>query len=293
MSALDAADVARRWEVLRYRWLLPATARGGSSAAAYAALCARVVWTLDAPRREAAVARIARWLGVSPSRAGEVYLDALRSEAREEADSLGFMTGRGVPATRTVGHEPACAGPAIWATLHFGSPVLAYLHLRRARGLDVQIVGRPLDDGNPMPEVKRAWGRRKVAWLERESRMPILGVSPEATALARTRLVRGRSIFVLMDVPGDVVARRMTLSLCGESVSLAAGIFALASMARVPVLPVAVVRRGESFDVHYGEPLFVPALGGVAGEEVARRLASFVVPMPEEWWLWPYLPGVA
>jgi hypothetical protein len=222
-----------------------------------------------------------------------VYRAALRSEAREEADSCWLMASGALPATCTVGAEPACTAPAIWATLHFGSPVLAYLHLRRLRGLDVQIIGRPLDDRNPMPAVKRAWGTRKVSWVESASGLPILGVSPEATAIAHGRLVRGRSVFVLMDVPGDVVARRMTLSLFGEHISLAAGIFALAAMARVPVIPVAVVRRGAAFDMHYGEPLQVPADGSLPCDEIGRRLTSFVLPMPDEWWLWPYLPRAA
>jgi hypothetical protein len=287
------AQIAERWDTVRYRWLLPRTARGGARASLYAALCAHVVWRLDVPRRLAAVARIARWLDVSDADADDVYRAALRSEAREEADSCWLMSSGTLPATCTVGAEPDCAMPAIWATLHFGSPVLAYLHLRRLRGLDVQIVGRPLDDQNPMPAVKRAWGVRKVAWVESVGGLPILGVSPQATALAHQRLLRGRSVFVLMDVPGDVVARRMTVSLFGERISLAAGIFALAAMARVPVIPVAVVRRGVAFDMHYGEPLHVGARGAVSSDDVAQRLASFVLPMPHEWWLWPYLPKAA
>jgi hypothetical protein len=289
---MNAAEITRRWEVTRYRWLLPLTARGGASGSIYARLCAHVVRTLDVPRREAAVGRISRWLEVSRACADATYFASLRSEALEEADTRSFMARRRLPAMQTVTPEPEHDGPAIWATLHFGNPVLAYLHLRRARGLDVQIVGRPLDARNPMSRAKRAWGHRKVAWLEREGRMPILGVSPEATSLARTRLVRGESIFVLMDVPGDGVARRMTLSLCGEPVSLAAGIFMLAAMVGVPVRPMAVVRSRESFELHYGDPMYVPP-GAIPKDDVARGLASFVVPMPGEWWMWPYLPRAA
>lgn len=293
MTASDAAGLARRWDVVRYRWLLPRTVRGGAAAAAYAALCAHVVWHLDLPRRHAATTRIARWLEVRETTAAAIYRAALRSEAREEADSRWLMSRPDLPVPRTVGAVPPHVGPAIWATLHFGSPVVAYLHLRRACGLDVQIVGRPLDDANPMPRVKRAWGTRKISWLERQAGLPILGVSPEATAIAHARLRRGRSIFVLMDVPGDVVARRMTLSLFGERLSFACGIFALAALARVPVVPVVVVRRGDDFELHHGEPLHVPASGDVPRAEIAHRLTRFVLAMPEEWWLWPYLPSAA
>jgi hypothetical protein len=293
MTSVDVARLARRWDVVRYRWLLPRTERGGAAAALYASLCARVVWQLDGPRRHAAVDRIARWLEIDGRAAAIVYRAALRSEAREEADSCWLMSRPDLPAARIVGTEPRCAEPAIWATLHFGSPVLAYLHLRRMRGLDVQIVGRPLDDANPMPHVKRAWGMRKIAWLERQAGLPILGVSPEATAIAHSRLRSGRSIFVLMDVPGDVVARRMTLSLCGERLSFACGIFALAAMTRVPVVPVVVVRRGDDFELHYGEPLHVAEGADVPCDEIGRRLTRFVLTMPEEWWLWPYLPRAA
>jgi hypothetical protein len=285
--------LARRFEVARYRWLLPLTARGGGRAVIYARLCARVERALDAHRRAVAVGRIARWLAVPTVRAEEIYFDALCSEAREEADSCWLMNGGGLPAVGpTIVAEPAPVGPAIWATLHFGSPVLAYLHLRRSRRLDVQIVGRPLDEDNPMSEEKRAWGRRKVAWLEARSGLTILGVSPEATSVARARLMKGGSICVLMDVPGDVVARRMTLSLCGERVSLAAGIFLLAGMSGVPVLPFAGVRRGASFELHYGRPISVEP-GRIPMDEVASELSRFLVAMPGEWWLWPFLPSAA
>jgi hypothetical protein len=290
----DAASLELRWEAVRYRRLIPLTASGGAAGALYARLCAHVERTRDAHRRAVAVGRIERWLGVDPAAAERIYFDALCSEAREEADSCRLMAheGRLPRVVATPGAEPVHAGPAIWATLHFGSPVLAYLYLRRVRGLDIQIVGRPLDDANPMSDAKRAWGRRKVEWLERQGGLPLLGVGPEATAIARTRLLRGGSICVLMDVPGDVVARSMTLALCGERVSLAAGIFLLAGMTGVPVLPVAVVRRGHTFEVHHGTPIEV-APGRVPKDDIARALARFLLSMPGEWWLWPYLPTAA
>mgnify|MGYP000187149869 CR=1 FL=1 len=294
MTVRRGDALARRWEVARYRWLLPLTTVGGGTGVVYSRLCAHVERALDAHRRAVAVERIARWLEVAPVRAQDIYFDALCSEAREESDSRRLVAGRtGLPTMcATLAPEPVHSGPVIWATLHFGSPVLAYLHLRRARGLDVQIVGRPLDDDNPMSDAKRAWGRRKVAWLERQSGLPLLGVSAEATSLARTRLLKGGSICVLMDVPGDVVARSVTLSLCGERVSLAAGIFLLAGMVGVPVLPIAVVHRGGRFELHYGRPI-APSPGRVPEADVARALAAFLLTMPGEWWLWPYLPSAA
>jgi hypothetical protein len=248
-------------------------------------------WRLDPRRREVAVARIERWLGVDVRQARDIFRRALASEARAEADTRWFMehSARLRDAFRPASSECPDEGPAVWATLHLGSPTLAFVYLRCVRGIDVRIVARPLDDANPMPEAKRAWGRLNVRWLERVTGTAFLGVSAEAMSVARSHVVQGGSLFVLIDVPGDIVARSIELELLGGRARLASGMFQLAGLLGVPIRPIVAVPRGNDFEVRYGRPI-EPVPRGLPTEAITRAITSVVRDLPEEWWLWPYLP---
>ncbi len=283
-----------RWEALRYGTLLPWTSGSRLAGRVYARLCETAEYRLDEPRRAAGVARIGRWLGVDARQADAIFRRTLSSEAREEADVSWYMhhPDELARAFRPAAIEPATDGPAIWATLHLGSPNLAYVYLRRVRGLDAQIVARPLDDANPMNPAKRAWGHRKVGWLERETGDAFLGTSAEALAIARSRLVKGASVFVLMDVPGDVVSRAITVTLFGERVRIASGLFVLAGMVGVPIRPVVAVPRGDRFELRYGDAI-TPVAKLVPTDAVERALTTIIRDAADEWWLWPYLPAAS
>lgn len=282
----------RRWEAQRYRTLLELAARTRIGGAAYAEIVAAIEQRADPHRRDVAVGRIGRWLGVEEVEAQRIYRSALRSEAREEADARFLMDHPAAleGAFQPPVGEPDLEGPAIWLTLHLGSPNLAFVYLRRVRGLDVRIVGRPLDDANPMHEEKRAFGHRKVRWLQDLTAAPFLDTSAEAMARARSHLLQGGALFALMDTPGDVVSRSFAIELFGEKVRIAAGAFRLAALVGVPIRPIVAVHRGGGFDLHYGRPI-EPVAGRISSEDVARELARLIGTFPGEWWLWPYLPG--
>lgn len=279
------------WEYVRYGALLPWTARSRLAGVAYSGLCGSVEYRLDARRREAAVGRIERWLGVDEDRARAIFRSTLRSEAREEAEVSWLMhhPAELVRAFRLGTDEPSGEGPAIWATLHLGSPTLAFMYLRCLRGRDVRIVARPLDESNPMPEAKRVWGHRKVAWIENVTGAPFLGTSAEAMSIARSRLLKGASIFALMDVPGDIVSRSVTVDLFGERVRIAAGVFILSRMVGVPIRPIVAIPRGGRIELRYGRAI-EPIKNGMPIEAVERELTTILRDLPGEWWLWPYLP---
>jgi hypothetical protein len=283
-----------RWEAQRYRTLLELAAWSRAGSAAYAEIAAAIELRADPQRRGVAVRRIRRWLGVDERAARRIYSSALRSEAREEADARYLMDRPTVldGAFRAPADEPDLAGPAIWLTLHLGSPNLAFVYLRRIRGLDVRIVGRPLDDANPMHADKRAFGHRKVRWLQEMTAAPFLDTSAEAMAQGRSHLLQGGALFALMDTPGDVVARSIAIELFGERVRIASGAFRLAALVGVPIRPVVAVRRGSDFDLCFGRPID-PVGGVVPSEEVARELSRLIGAYPGEWWLWPYLPGAS
>jgi hypothetical protein len=282
------------WESCRYGRLLAWTARSRIACDVYASLCGFVEERSDPDRRRAAVDRIQRWLGVDELRASAIFRSTVRSEAREEADVSWLMhhPRELAEAFRIVAGELPPGGPAIWATLHLGSPNLAFVYLRTVLGRDVQIVGRPLDETNPMPDVKRSWGHRKVGWLERVTEAPFLGTSAEAMAVARSRLLQGGSIFVLMDTPGDIVSRSVTLELFGERVRIAAGVLVLARLVGVPIQPVVAISRGARIEMRFGRPI---EPGGTVAptEAVASEMAAILREFPGEWWLWPYLPAAA
>ncbi len=280
-----------RWAELRYDLMLPLAARSRALGRLYGKLCAAREWSADPVRRAVATSRIARALGVDEARAAAIFRRALESEAREEAEIAWLMRRpeRLAACFAPDAPPPPASGPCIWATLHLGSPVLAILYLARVRRLTLQIVGRPLDDSNPMPAAKRRWGERKVAWVERMTGAPFLGVSAEATATARSRVLEGASLFVLMDVPGDVVARSVEIELLGERIRMAAGIFLLAGLLDVPVRPIVAVSRPGGVEIRYGGAI-EPLPRGVPVDAIAREMGAIVRELADEWWMWPYMP---
>jgi hypothetical protein len=184
--------------------------------------------------------------------------------------------------------EPPATGATVFGCFHLGSPILAYVYLRRIRGLEVGIVGRALDDANPMPPAKRRFGQAKVAWLERVTGRPLLGVDAGAIARARAELVDGRSLYAALDVPGDVSARSHVVPVCGEPLRIATGIVALAGLAGAPIQPVVAVHEGGAIVLHHG-PAIPARPGGPPLTEVADAIGAMVRRFPREWWLWPYV----
>src|SRR5436190_15820658 len=89
------------WPTLRYRRLLPVTRVSRGTGRVYARLVAAVELGRDAARRDTAIARIVRALGVDRGEASRIFRASLASEAQEEADSTYFMS-RGADALRAV-----------------------------------------------------------------------------------------------------------------------------------------------------------------------------------------------
>jgi len=283
---------ARVWSAVRYQRLLPLATRRRSYGRSYARIVAMVEWLADRRRRDVATSRIARWLGMGRIRAGLLYRSCLESEAREEADTSWFITHPDdlERAYCPIDSPDRDGAATIWVTLHLGSPILAYLHLSRAWGIDAKIIGRALDDENPMPAAKQVWGRRKVAWIETLTAKPFLGVDALSIVRGREHLLRGGSLFAAIDVPGDIVGRSAKIELFGESMRIAGGIMRMATLARVPVRFLIAVSDGTAIKLRYGDaipPSPTDAHLVAIGSEIEATLRAF----PEEWWLWPYLPS--
>ena len=179
------------------------------------------------------------------------------------------------------------AAGTIWATLHMGSPILSYLYLRRVRGLPLAIVGRTLDDSNPMAPAKLRFAKRKVAWVEATSGRQFLGVDGLAIARARGELIQGRDLYAAVDVPGDVTARSTVVSIGGERVRLASGLIALARLVGASIQPIVGVHEAGAIVLHYGRR--IETEGSAAQDEVGAAIEELVRRFPEEWWLWPYV----
>lgn len=282
----------RKWSEVRYRWLLPLARMGRPHGRLYARLVARVEHAADGERNRVAEGRIVRALGVTPGAAATIYRGCLESEAREEADSAFFMRRSGLePALFHLYGLPersAAGVGTVYATLHFGSPVFAYLALRCVRGEDVSMIGRPLDEANPMSSAKREYALGKVRWVEAVGARPFLATDAAAMARARDELLAGRSLYTPIDVPGSVVGRAATVQPFDEPVRFAAGLMTLARLAGADVVPVVGLSRGDGFTVHFGTRL-APGGGTSLLEPAIAELARFVRAYPDEWWMWPYL----
>jgi hypothetical protein len=278
------------WNTVRYGPLLRAAARSASAGRAYAALVARVEYARDRERRRVAAQRIQRWTGAPEAEARRTYLRALRSEALEEADSVRFMRAPRFPRDRVVvsGVEPRGARPRIYGALHLGSPVLAYLGLCLGAEAGLPLIARELDEDNRMPAPKQAYGMRKVAWVESTAGVKFLGTDAHAVLRARERLVDGGAICAAADVPGDVVTHRATMTVCGERLSFASGIFRLAVMTGADLQLVASCNRGGTIHVTCRPPVSAASESELAAL-VADEMAAVVRELPDEWWLWPFL----
>lgn len=288
-----SADLRRRarWGAIRYGRLLPLTAHSRAAGRAYAAVVAAVELRLEPARRAVATRRITRWLTVHPHAAQRIYRDSLRSEAREEADSTFFMHHPAALAAafRVEGLEPEHRGATIYAILHFGSPILAYLHLARTRRIAVHAVGRALDASNPMPDAKRRYGTRKVAWVHALSGRPFVGVDAPAVLHARELLLAGDSLYAAIDVPGDVVARAAEITIHNERLSVSAGIPTLAAITHTPIQPILAISEATTLTLHY-PPKVHPTTPQETLERITTTLFHQIDLHPTEWWLWPYLP---
>lgn len=280
------------WPELRYGPLLRSAAASRAAGRRYAHLVAAVE-LLDARRRRAALARIERWLATTPRRALRIFHASLVSEAREEADSAFFMRhplelDGYLPAP---GALPRPDGPVLYATLHLGSPILAYLFLRTVARTDVRAIGRRLDERNPMPPAKRRYGLAKEAWLRRLAGVELVAPSAHAMIGVRDHLLDGRHVLAALDVPGDVVAHSTRLDVAGEEVAFSAGAVRIARLAQARVVPLVALAARDGLRLHAGPPLATSRADATV--DVLRALLGFVHRFPDEWWLWPYVRAAA
>lgn len=278
------------WTALRYGPMLRAAARSAIAGRAYAAIVARFEYARDHKRRRVAARRIEGWMGLSPSAARRTYLHALRSEAREEAVSVQLMRAPRFPRSRVVlgGLAPRGSRPRVYGALHLGSPVMAYLGLCLGSEPGLPVIARELDEDNPMPAPKQAYGRRKVAWVESTAGVRFLGTDARAVLRARERLVGGGAIYAAVDVPGDVVTHRAAMDVRGEQMSFASGIFRLAVMTGADVQLVASRTRSDAIDVTCRPPVSAASEPELAAL-VAAEMAAVIYDYADEWWLWPFL----
>lgn len=283
------ADAVSGWADWRYRRILPLATRSRAFGKVAAATLAWAELRRDPARVAVATRRIARSLGVGPDGALRIFRGALASEAQEELDAAWFMAheDRLAQAFEHAGTR-LDPGPAILVTLHFGSPVLGFVHLARQPGAGLAIVARPLDESNPMPAAKQDWARRKVAWTERVSGRPFLSTDPASVALARSHLLDGGRLYTPVDVPGDVGSRRSRVGLLGQAAHVSGGIEVLARLTGTALQPVVAFGQGNGFRFWYGRRI-------ESGETDAPLAAAFLElerilrERPGDWWMWPYL----
>lgn len=286
---MSAASHDSLWERLRYGPLLRASRRSPAGARRFASIVAAVERRLEAERVGVAEDRIMRWLGVSRPQASRIFRDALFSEALEEADSARMMAHPSAPLLpiEIEGHAPRGGRPRIYAALHAGSPVLAFMGLRKRFEPDVRIIARELDEENPMANAKQAFALRKVAWVEEVSGAKFIDTDGEAILEARDHLLSGRPLFAAVDVPGDVVSRTDRVGLFGETVVLASGIFRLAAMTGADMQLVVSEHRDGRILVRCRPPFEASDAASLLAA-MAPEMEAVLRDQPGEFWFWPF-----
>lgn len=278
------------WEQCRYLLLDRLAARSARGSDAYTYLVARIEEVLQPDRRRVATTRIAQALQIEENEARAIYRNCLASEAREEADSARLRLA-GLPIAESVVADrknTSVSGPCIFISMHWGSPMLAFLYLRSSLGLPVRLIGRPLDEDNPLPPARKAWGRQKVAWMESLAESSFIPDDGRGALEARHELLEGRSIFASIDVPATTGQRSRVIDLFGEQVVIASGLLRLAALMQVPLVPVLGHSKGHRIHVQQDTP--IPAgpeeeLAQAVGHWIRKTLRR----QPGEWWLWPFL----
>lgn len=283
---------AAAWERLRYGALRHVAARNRAAGATYSRLVAGVESRLHPERTRLATARIVRALGTDAATAHETFRQCLASEALEEADTAWLVrSAKGIDSlVRRPQSEAPHRGPCIYVSLHFGSPILTFLYLRTMQGIAVRAIGRPLDADNPLSPAKGRWGREKVAWVSSVSDTTFLGIDGRGMLDAREELLDGRSLYVVVDVPGDIVSRSAKFNLFGETVLFSSGVLRLAQLTGVPLVPVLGHSDGRWVDIEFSEPIHE------SSEAATRRslndwMEAVLLRSPGQWWMWPFLSG--
>lgn len=203
--------------------------------------------------REAAIANIRRAYGdaLTPAAARRAIRRCFQTQACEESEAffypeLGVEGVERVLAVRGREHlDAALAGGrgAIVFSSHYGSMCLAIIALARL-GYRMNVIARSLEpDDNPLHDVVRRYGERKVASLERIVGSPfIVSGTPDAMARIRAALGAGQVVYMLVDVPPELVRHRGRVRFLGHVAEFPLGIEYLASGTGAALVPFTVRR---------------------------------------------------
>lgn len=203
--------------------------------------------------REAAIANIrhAYHGQLGPREARRLIRDCFRTQACEEAETFFYDDLTSASFTRFVRVEgrhhldEALAGGrgAIVFSSHYGSMCLAIIALANL-GYRMHVIARSLDpDDNPLNEVVRRYGERKVAALERITGIPfIVAGKPGAMERMRGALAAGEVLYILLSVPPELARHRSQVEFLGHSAELPIGAEYIATETGAPLVPFTVRR---------------------------------------------------
>ncbi|MDG2308569.1 MAG: hypothetical protein P8R42_28650 [Candidatus Binatia bacterium] len=285
------SGIARFWAWVRYKHLLPFAAKSRPRGRFYALVAGTVDYWLDRPRRTSGAARARRWLSVPAPVAFPISRAVVRNslvvEAQEEADSVFLIRHPG----EFRGHLPGASElpplPArtVFATIHTGAHVFAYAYLRKVCRLNVRAIARPLGPDNLMPDAKRRYAEKKLAWLHMQLGVDFLGTDLASLAFAREHLLGGNPIFATFDASGDLASR--TQEVCDERLVASSGVATLARLTESMIVPLVAIWTPQGVRVHFGNP--VPPGEADPLPAVFRQLENFIRRFPDHWSLWPYV----
>ncbi len=233
-----------------------------------------------------------RWLGVSRGRARRLFRRSLEIEAREEADSVRLIRHP----SEFRGHLPAASElpelphRVVFATMHTGAHVFAYAYLRKVCRLNVRAMARPIGPDNPMPDAKRRYAERKIAWLHIQLGVDLLGTDLASLAVAREHLLDDQPLFAAFDVPGDGATRTQEIRVGDERLLAAAGVVVLARLVEATIVPILALRTEDGVRLEFGDPVLPSDPDPLAC--VYRQFEAFLRRWPEHWSLWPYVQPV-
>jgi lauroyl/myristoyl acyltransferase len=251
--------------------------------------------------REAAIANLRHAYdgALSTAEARRIVRDCFRTQTCEEAETYfypGFTADALERFVAVRGREHldaalAAGRGAIVFSAHYGAMCLAIILLARL-GYRMNVMARSLEpDENPLHDVIRRYGEHKVAALERFIGSPfIIPGTPEAMQRIRAALAGGEVVYMLIDVPPELVRHRGRVQFLGHAAELPLGIEYLAGETGAALVPF-VVRR----DAHrLGHTLVLreavpgPADGPGALQRCVSVLEEEIRADPSQFFMWEY-----
>ena len=159
-------------------------------------------------------------------------------------------------------------------------------------GFKTNVVGRSLDEeDNPLPWALRSYARRRVKCIEGKVGRPFLPPGSGNSKVLAQRLRDNELVFVLLDVPPDIVRQKVCVKFLGQDSIFPSGFARIAKQTGCGLVP--LERTYEDGwtrqKITFGEAIY-------SSDDLQRDVQAcvsiaerMILQHPSQWWVWDNL----